>query len=451
MAAITSAGVGSGLDINAILAQLMAIERRPLEALEQKQAAYQTQLSAYGKLKSALASFQDEMESLQSTSQFKAYKTTVEDEAVFTASAGSSASVGTYDIEVVQRAVAHRLNSQRYADKDTTTVGASGDRIRIQVGADTANVFEVTIGGKTLKQIRDAINHATDNVGVTATLVPDYDTATSTEYYRLVLTSDETGTSNAITLSFQDSLGNPISDPMGFTELTAAQDAKLKVQGYLAVRSSNTVTDVIEGVTLNLKATTASGVTKRLTVERDIDTITENVQGFVDAYNRLHQTIQELRKSDLKGDLTLLRIESGLRNVLNTPPSGLTTSLKYLSEIGVSIQVDGTMELDASLLRMQLEADFNGIAELFANDNQGYAYRLDSLLDSYLQGDGVIDAREDGLRAQLDTLEERQAAIERRLKTTEQRLRAQFTALDALVGQLRATGEYLSSQLASIR
>ncbi len=451
MATITSAGVGSGLDINAILAQLMAIERRPLVALEQKQAAYQTQLSAYGRLRGALASFQDAMESLQSASKFKVYKTTVEDEAVFTASAGSTASVGSYDIEVVQLAVAHRLNSQRYADKDTTTVGASGDKIHIQVGSDPANAFAVTIGGMTLEQIRDAVNDAADNVGVTATIVPDYDTATSTEYYRLVITADETGTSNAITLSFEDSGGNPIADPMGFSELTAAADAKLKVQGYLAVRSSNIITDVIEGVTLHLKTTTASGVTKRLTVERDTDTITDNVQSFVDAYNSLHNTITELRAGDLKGDLTLNSLESGIRSVLNTAPSGLATSLKYLSEIGVSIQVDGTMQLDASLLGDQLEADFNAVAALFADDDQGYAYRLDSLMDSYLQVDGVIDAREDGLNARLSALEERQATIERRLLSVEQRLRAQFTALDALVSQLRATGEYLSSQLASIR
>lgn len=448
MAAITSAGVGSGLDINAILAQLMAIERRPLAALEQKQSAYRTQLSAYGRLQSALASFQDAMEALESTDRFKAYKASVEDESVFTASASASASVGSYDIEVVQLAVAHRLNSQRYADKTTTTVGASGDKMRIAIGTQA---FEVTIGGKTLEQIRDAVNDAADNVGVTATLVPDYDTTTATEYYRLVLTANETGTSYALTLSFKDSAGNAIADPMGFSELTAAKDAKVKVQGYLAVRSSNTLTDVIEGVTLTLRATTASGVTKQLRIERDTDAIASRVQGFVDAYNSLHKTLRELRTGDLRGELTLLSIESGIRNVLNTAPSGLSTSLKYLSQIGVSIQVDGTMRLDKDLLAEQLETDFNGVAELFAHDDQGYVWRLDSLMDSYLQANGVVDTREDGLRARLSDLDAQRSAIERRLQSVEQRLRAQFTALDALVGQLRATGDYLSSQLARLR
>lgn len=451
MAIITSPGVGSGLDINAILARLMAVERRPLEVLQKKQSAYQTELSAYGRLKGALSNFQSAMADLKSIARFKLYKTTVEDETVFTASAGSTASVGSYDIEVVQLAVANRLNSQRYADKDTTTVGISGDKLRIQVGSGSSNAFEVTIGGKTLTQIRDAINNAADNIGVTATLVPDYDAGTSTEYYRLVITSNETGTVNALTLSFEDASGSPIADPMGFTALTAAQDAKVKVQGYLAVRASNTMTDVIDGVTLKLKATTASGVTKRLTVERDMDAITKNVQSFVDAYNALHNTIKGLRNGDLKGDLTLVGIESGIRNLLNTPPSGLTTSLKYLSELGVSIQVDGTMKLDAELLADQLAADFNGVAELFADDDQGYAWRLDALVRSYLKVDGIITAREDGLDARLDDVHERQAALERRLVMVEERLRAQFAALDALVGRLRATSDYLSNQLARIR
>jgi flagellar hook-associated protein 2 len=448
MATITSPGVGSGLDIKAIIDQLMAIERRPLEALQKKRSAYQAQLSAYGKLKSALASFRSALNDFKTVASFKVYKTSVEDETVFTAKASSSASPGSYDIEVVQLATAHRLNSARYADKDTTTVGNSGDKLRIQVGSNPSQAFEVTIGGHTLAQIRDAINNAADNVGVTATIVPDYDTGTGTEYYRLVITSNETGTANAITLSFKDSTDNPIADPMGFAELTAAQDAKIKVQGYLAVRASNTLTDVIDGVTLELKAKTASGVTKRLTVERDIDAIAERVQKFADAYNTWQRAMEELRTGDLKGDLTLVSIESGVRNVFNTPPSGLATSLRYLAEVGLSIQVDGTMKLDRERLADQLKADFNGVAELFAHEGQGYVGRLQALMDSYLRADGLIASRESGLDARLDFLADRQQALERRLATVEERLRAQFMALDAVVGRLRATSDYLSNQLA---
>jgi flagellar hook-associated protein 2 len=448
MASITSAGVGSGLDINGIINQLMALERRPLNVLQNKEAAARTQLSAYGTLKSAISTFQGAMQGLSSASKFKVYGATPEDDSVFTATADSSAAAGTYNVEVVQLAVAHQRNSQRYADKDTTTVGNAGDVIHVQIGTD--NAFEVAIGGKTLAEIRDDINAAADNVGVTATIVPDYDTGTSTEYYRLVLTSNETGTSNQLTLSFEDSLGGAIADPMGFSELRAAKDAMLKVEGYLAVRASNTVTDVIEGVSLDLKAVTATGVTRKLTVSRDTAAITESVNSFVTAYNDLNKTIKNLRSGDLKGDLTLLSIESGMLGVLNTPPSGLTTSLKYLSEVGVSIQKDGTMALDSSQLETQLAADFNGVSELFANDSQGYAFRLEALAGDYLTTDGVIDAREDGLNSRIDDLDDREAAMEVRLEIVEKRLRSQFSALDALLGQMQGTSSFLTRQLSNL-
>jgi flagellar hook-associated protein 2 len=450
MPTISSAGIGSGLDVASIVSQLMTLERQPLVALQQKEAGVQADLSAYGQLRSELSKFQTAMDGLGTLSKFKVYKATPEDEDVFTASASSTAAPGTYNIEVVQLAASHRQNSQRYADKDTTTVGTAGDRIHVQVGTDTANAFEVEIGGKTLEQIRDAINVAADNVGVTATLVPDYDTGTSTEYYRLVLTSDETGTANQMTLSFEDSGGGAIADPMGFTQLTAARDAQLKVEGYLAVRSSNTVSDVVDGVTLNLKATTATGVTKKLTVTRDDAAIEESVNEFVTAYNDLHAKLSELRTGELAGDTTLLTIESSLRNIFNTAPTGLSGSYTWLSQVGVSIQVDGTMSLDSTALKSALATDFTGVAELFAHDDQGYAFRLEALVDGYLQTDGLIDSREDGLNSRIDTLQERQDALERRLVMIEQRYTAQFAALDSLIGSLQATSSFLTQQLKSL-
>ncbi len=445
--AITAAGVGSGLDINSIISQLMALERRPLNALQSKQATLESQLSAYGRLKSALSTYQSAMDGLSAASKFRQYKASSSDENRVTVSTSAQASPGAYQIVVSsQLAQQHKLASSAYTDADT--VVGSGT-LSLSVGAKS---FSVVIDGtnNTLAGIRNAINAAADNTGVSATII------NVTGGARLVLTAEESGAANALTVAVSgDDDGND-SDAAGLSNLIwsaggtknlsqvdAAQDAAFTVDGFAATSSSNTVTDVIPGVTLNLKA--AGTVT--VTVERDDSKITETVQGFVDAYNALRTSIQDLRAGDLKGDLALNSIESGILGVINTTPSGITGSYRYLSEIGVSIQKDGSMKLDGTQLTDALNADFAGVVELFANDSQGFAFRLKALMSSYLGNDGIVDAREDGLNTRIDSVKDRISALEVRMEIVEKRLRAQYSALDSLLGSLRVTGDYLNRQL----
>lgn len=457
MATISSPGLGSGLDINAIVSQLMAIERQPLNRLEQKRQGFEAQLSAYGTLKSALDSFRSAMGGLDSPDDFKLYTASSSDETIFTATASSTASVGVYDIQVNNLAEAHKMGSQSYADKDTTTVGNSGDTVTITINSQS---MTVAIGGKTLEQIRDAINtasdalaadsNATNDVDVTASIVQE----NSSSYY-LTLTSDNTGTTYAMSLAFKDSGGAAITDPLGMATINAAEDSSLVIDGtYTITRSSNTVSDAIEGVTLNLlKEDTVN--TYSLTVDRDISGVTDKVQSFVDAYNDLKKTIDDLRAGDLAGDNTLLDIQRRLFNEINTTPSGISSAYSYLGEVGVTIQKDGTMKLDGDALTLKtaLETDFNGVAELFGNNDQGYAYRLKALGDDFLEigGQGVIETREDGINDRISAIDTRIDSMGRRLALTEQRLREQFSALDALVGQLQSTSSFLTSQLSGLR
>lgn len=442
---IRSPGVGSGLDVNSIVTQLMAVERQPLSRLQTKKSTFESQLSAYGQLKSALSTFRDAMAKLDAPADFRLFTATSSDDDVLTAIAGSGAAAGSYGIEVVRIAERHRLaagDANTYADT-TSDIGATGT-MSITLGAEPA--FSVDMAGKSLAEIRDAINGASDNTGVTASIIND-DVGN-----RLVLTADETGSDNAVAVSYSG------ADPFGLQTLntdrdgsgsftSADLDAVLTLEGTFTVtRSSNSIDDAIDGLTLNLKA----AGTIDLTVDRDVEGITEQAQAFVDAYNDLKTTIETLRGGTLEAENTLLSIDRQLRSTFNTAPTGLSGSYNYLSEVGIAFQKDGKLALDSDALETALTSDFDGVAQLFGNDDQGYAYRVRELADGMLQTDGLIDARRDGINDSIDSIESRIDLMGRRLEITEARYRAQFSALDGLVASLTTTGNFLTQQLSAL-
>jgi len=436
--AITSSGVGSGLDVEGIVTQLLAFERRPLNRLEAKKNDYQAQLSSYGQLNSAISTFQTAMGDLDSLSDFRLFSAISADETAFTATASSQAATGTYNVQVDRLAEAHKISSKVYADTDTTAVG--GADLTLTIGADSFTIAGA--GSLTLEGLRDAVNDAADNVGVTASIVSE----DATNNY-LVFTSNNTGTDSAITLSGTAADAGNINP----TEINIAAelDAQIIVDNTFTInRSSNTISDAISGVTLELKNTTTGNVNLKL--ERDQEGVIEKVQEFVDTFNDLKDTINGLRAGGLSGDSALLSIENNLRNVFNTPPVGLTTSKNYLVEVGVAFDKNGKLTLDATDLESAINTDFDGLAELFSDDDQGYAFRLEGAAATILQENGLIDAREDGINRSIDSTDSRIDREGFRLELVEKRLRAQFTALDALVGTLSSTGNFLQSQLSSL-
>lgn len=436
--AITSAGIGSGLNVESIVSQLMAIESRPLDRLNSKKDAYNAQLSAYGQLSSAVATFQTAMSKLDTLSDFRLFKATSADETAFTATANSGAAVGTYDIQVDSLAQAHKIKSKVFSDTDTTLVG--GGDLTFTVGTDS---FTITgAGSLTLSELRDAVNNAADNVGVTASIISE---DSSNNY--LVFTSNETGNDYQITLSgTAKDVGNLETSDIN---TPGSLNAVIQVDGTFTVsRNSNSISDAITGVTLDLKSQTTSGV--NLKIDRDIASVSDVVQGFVDSYNSLQDTIDGLRAGDLAGDNSLLNIESKLKSVFNTPPSGLTSSYQYLSEVGVAFEKTGKLSLDTTKLETAVNSDYTGLADLFANDNQGYAYRLKAAADDILATGGTIDARKGGINSSIDSTDSRIAREEFRLGLVETRLRAQYTALDTLLGTMSSMSSFLQQQLASL-
>ncbi|MBX3649615.1 MAG: flagellar filament capping protein FliD [Rhodocyclaceae bacterium] len=365
----------------------MALERRPLTALASKEAKYQAQLTAYGSLKGALSSFQTAVAALASPAIFSAARASIADSAVATVSASSAATAGSYSLEVQTLAQAHKLKSGGFAEtSDTVGTGT----LTIQFGTYSTGSFtlnpdkaaatiSIDSGKSSLAGVRDAINAA--NAGVSASIINDG------SGNRLVIASKDTGVANALKITVaDDDLGN--TDNSGLSQLAydastggttnlsqtvAAQNASAVIDGIAISKSSNTISDAIEGVTLTLlNENTPSATT--FSVSRDTAGVQTSVQSFVKAYNDLNKTVTDLSKYDaankkaslLTGEATIRSLQSQLRGVFNTSLSTAGGGLSTLSEIGIAFQADGTLKLDTARLNTVLNDPTKDLSTLFA-------------------------------------------------------------------------------------
>jgi flagellar hook-associated protein 2 len=395
--AISAAGVGSNLDVDGIVSQLMAVEKQPLAIMAKTEADYKAKLSAYGTLKGALSSLQTAMQGLADGTKFQSGTTSVGDTSILTATANGSngkAVPGSYTVEVEKLAQQQKVRSDGFAS--TSSVVGSGS-LTIQFGSYDSGANTFTLNGakaaqmvtidpssNTLSGVRDSINAA--NIGVSATIVND-----GTDN-KLVLTSKDTGAANSIriTASDDDGLGLDASglsrlafDPTAaagsgknLTQVQGAQDAKLLVDGIAISKSSNTITDAIEGVTLNLLKTN-DGSPTTLGVSHDSAGINTAVETFVQAYNSINQTLSDLSSYNaaakkggvLQGDSAALSIQTRIRATLSGVVGnmgGTGPGLSSLSQVGVSFQKDGSLALNSTKLQAALENNFDDIAGLFA-------------------------------------------------------------------------------------
>lgn len=445
--AITAAGVGSGLDIENIVSQLMTLERQPLVALQRRESDTRAQISAYGSLKSAVSSFQDAMKDLSTLDAFRVFNSESSDEAVMTAEADADAAGGIYNLEVSRLAQNHKMGSAQFGET-ATFGGTAGDAMTLTVGSDSTTIDLST--AQTLTEVRDAINSASDNPGVTATLIN-----VGGGNQHLVLTADESGFEDRVQVAYGGSLSdttfnfstrNEDSAGATLTDLTHL-DAAFSIDGFDIVSATNSVSTVVDGLNIQLKGEGSA----TLAVNRDTAAIEESAKTFVDAYNNVFSTIDALQEGELSGDSTLLSVERLMRGILNTAPTGLTGAYSALSEVGIKTDRDsGLLTLNSSEFTEALDTDFAGLAQLFANDDQGYAFRFDALADSILEEDGVIDSREDGLNTRVRRLEDDQAELERRLDLREAALRKEYAALDQLVGSLQSTSTFLLQNFSAL-
>lgn len=454
MASVTASGIGSGLDITSIVSQLVNAERAPQEnRLASKEALIQARLSAYGSLKSALTTFQSSLSSLKNAETFTKRSATSSDTSVFTATSTDAASAGTYSVQVEQLATKHKIASAAYADS-AAVVGA-GDLTFTQ-GTES---FTVTIadGANSLQEIRDAINSAEDNTGVTANIVTDEDGA------HLVFSSTNSGAENAIKVDVVESgatgLNQLAFDPNNaspMTEKAVALDSKIIVDGFTAYSANQKFEGMIEGVTIDVKKA-EPGEAFSLAVKLDTASVKKSIEGFVSSYNTLVTTLNDLTAYDaeantaglLQGDSATRSVANKIRQEMGTIVSGLGVELDSLAELGITTGDKGKLEIDSAKLTSVLDTDFANIAGVFSGDN-GYATRLDSVIGNITAGGGILDNRTEGLKAQVERIADQREALNIRVAAIEARYQAQFSALDTLLGQLNNTGTFLTQQLANL-
>jgi len=479
MASISSLGAGSGLDLSGILQKLMAVEQQPLLALARKEAAVQSKISALGALKSSLSSLQTAAGNFvpsigqTATQKFTSFKTSVADATIATATGATGAVAGTYSLDVVQLAKAQRLvtppttppAAAKYA---TGAAAVTQGTLKIELGTLSADGTTFTAASEknividssnaTLNGLRDAINAALS--GASATIINSTRTDGSSEA-RLVITSDTTGLAGVVRLSgVADFVFDPTSGAAGNTLSAApadggqvAQNAKIKLNGIEGTSASNTVTGVLDGITLNLLKETTTATT--LSVTKDNTSLTSQLNAFIKAYNDAAKTMKDLGFYDstgaktgaLLGDATLRTVQSQVRDLAFAIPTGLTsTTYQRLSDVGVAIQKDGTLTLDSTKLQKAIDTNFTAVADLVAGVGSKFKAALEGLAGST----GTVTAATDGLNRTIKDFGSRRAALVKRLESVEARYRRQFTALDGLVANLNKTGSYLQQQLANL-
>ncbi len=455
MATISSAGVGSGINVESLVSSLMSVEKQPLTKLQTRQSSYESKISALGTLKSALSTLQTAAKALtpaigsSAAASLSAYKATLADSTIATATTTSSAVAGTYSLEVTTLATnqRHALGKTYAAGDPVIDFGADSTRTLTFTKGSTTSTVTIESGQNTLAGVRDAINKA--DAGVSASIVTD-----TSGKQNLLLTATDGGTSNAVTIggtaTFIDPAapGSPIAASGAFTQTQAATDAVVKMQGISIATKGNKITDAIDGVNLEL---TKTGTTT-LSVTRDNTDLKSKLDTFVSAYNSLNSSLKSLGAYNattktaavLNGDSTLRSVQSQVRNAISSVPDALSSAtFKTLSDIGIAFQSDGSLKIDSTKFDKAASTNFSATAEVIG----AFGSTLKTTTTNLLASNGVIASRTDGLNSSIKSIGNQIDAYETRLTSIEKTYRAKFTALDTAMTSMTTTSSYLSQQL----
>lgn len=495
MATISSAGIGSGLDVNSIVTQMVALEKQPLKTLALKATTVQNQISSFAQLQSQFAALTDVATRIANPTTWGARTASSTNTGAATITATGAANATTFSLDVDQLSQQQSISSAALAPGATPGAGT----LRLQLGTwaaggtsfapGTAASVDVTVlAGDNLATIATKINGA--NAGVTASVFNDGTNE------RLLLTSKSTGAAAGFRVQAFDNsapvapatVGVAITNGSGLGQLAFdpptsggmagtgvgnaagvpqyGQDAKARINGLAVTSATNTLTNNLTGVTINLVATTTanygvvgtearSPITMRIT--EDVTPAVKNVNDFVTAYNALNQTLSDLTKYDattktaglFQGDSTVLGIKNVLRNMLGSSSLGATS--QRLADMGLERKLDGSLSINTDKLSV---AANNGtsLQQLFTNNNNdpltnGFALKFKTLGEGVAASNGLVTNKAAALKKMLATNTIEQTKVNDRAELFETRLRRQYSALDAQMASLNALNAYVTQQV----
>jgi flagellar hook-associated protein 2 len=440
---ISSPGIGSGLDVNSIVSQLVELERRPIAQLQAQKTKLNTQLSSVGLLQSYMANVQSIAGQLGKADFWTKSVASSSDATSVGATALASAVPASYSIEVVNLATAQSLSTAVGAITDATNMGAG--TLTITRGA-TATPITIT-DGTSLAAVRDQINAA--KAGVTAAIIQDNGSP------RLVFTATDTGLANAVTIAVTGATGqlNALNYPAGMTQDRPAADAVLKINGLQISSAKNNLSGVVDGLNLNLLKATTGPV--QVTVGNDTAALKKGINDFVSAYNEVGKYLSTQTKYDdtskvagaLQGDRSAVGLLNRLRATLQ---QSSTASAKFdrLGDLGLELQRDGTIKLNTGKLDTAL-ADPAELSLAFTTLQSGFGQRFKALADSVLGTDGLLTARNNGLRDSLARNDKDQKRLEDRVARVQERLTRQYSALDNSLNSINGLGNFVQQQIAN--
>jgi len=455
MSTFTVSGLSSGIDTESLIQQLLQIERIPLNRLEEKKTAAEQKQAAYTDLASKIEALESAADKLRASSGFQDRTASVSNDTILTATPGSSASSGSMSLVVSQLALVHRLISGAGLSGSTATVASGSGQFTFKVGESGTEYTVDVDADMTLEELKNAINSL--DAGVTAAIL---DEGTGETPYRLVLSTEETGADQKIIVTRDDTnLGFPVNDTSLSSDLhiQRPQDARIEIGNLSVYRSSNTVTDLMPGVTLYLhKADPTESVT--VTVDRDVETIRSKIEDLIDAYNDVVNFVNARSNYDTKnhkgdplwGETTVRSLMRRLGQIVSSRVEGLPEDMRSLAQLGVSTQRDGTLQLDTAKLQKALEENFQGVMDLFlkGDSTSGVAEQFYQVAYGATRtGEGELSVRSDGLQSQIRSLDAQISDQEAYLDRYEARLQAQFASLESLLASFQSQDQYFLQKL----
>lgn len=450
-----AAAGGSVINVSSLVSELVAAAQAPQESVIANQTeAVTTQISALGTLQSALSTFQSALTPLATPSAFNTLTATSSNQSVFTASSGSGATTtGSYAVTVSSLAQAQQLLSKVFTDGASSAVGTG--TLALSLGGSSFSV-DVSSSNDTLQGIASAINSASGNPGISATVLQGANGA------YLVLSSTLTGAANTIQVSETDSADGLAALTYGsgntanYTQQSAAANANYTIAGVAGTSASNTVSGAISGVTLNLLGTTPDG-SATLTLSNDTTTIQSNISAFVAAYNTLLASFNSLGGYDsststagpMMGSALLSNVQGqtneALYNVVNTGSSVYNS----LASVGITTNSDGTLSVNSTTLANALSSDFSAVSALFSGST-GVAATLNTQITNELSSGGSISDESQTLTSQENALTQQSNQLTAQMAALTTSLTQQYSSLNTLLSSLQTTSAYLTQAFATL-